>query len=83
MGRYKAGRITEEEFYEIERCACPGPGACGFMGTANTMACIVESLGLALPGCATLPALDPARRATPVAAGSSSWCGRTCVRGPC
>jgi dihydroxy-acid dehydratase len=63
MGRYKAGRITEEEFYEIERCACPGPGACGFMGTANTMACIVESLGLALPGCATLPALDPARRA--------------------
>ena len=61
MGRYKAGHITEDEFYEIERCACPSPGACGFMGTANTMACIVETLGLTLPGCATLPALDPAR----------------------
>ncbi len=63
MGRYKAGRISEAEFYEIECWACGGPGACGFMGTANTMACIVEALGLALPGCATLPALDPARAA--------------------
>jgi dihydroxy-acid dehydratase len=63
MGRYKAGRITEAEFYAIECGACPGPGACGFMGTANTMACIVETLGLALPGCATLPALDPRREA--------------------
>ncbi len=62
MGRYKAGRITEEEFYEIECQACGGPGACAFMGTANTMNCIVETLGLSLPGCATLPALDPARR---------------------
>ena len=69
MGRYKAGRISEAEFYEIERCACPGPGACGFMGTANTMACIVETLGLALPGCATLPALDPDRQALCEASG--------------
>jgi dihydroxy-acid dehydratase len=61
MGRYKAGRVTEAEFAAIEQCACPGSGACGFMGTANTMACIVETLGLTLPGCATLPALDPAR----------------------
>ncbi len=62
MGRYKAGRITEEEFYDIECKACGGPGACSFMGTANTMNCVVEALGLSLPGCATLPALDPARR---------------------
>ena len=61
MGRYKAGRITEEQFYEIECKACGGPGACAFMGTANTMNCIVEALGLSLPGCATLPALDPDR----------------------
>jgi dihydroxy-acid dehydratase len=61
MGRYKAGRITEAELYEIECRACGGPGACAFMGTANTMNCIVETLGLSLPGCATLPALDPAR----------------------
>jgi dihydroxy-acid dehydratase len=69
MGRYKAGQISAAEFYEIECGACPGPGACGFMGTANTMACIVETLGLALPGCATLPALDPARRALCEASG--------------
>ncbi len=62
MGRYKAGRITEQEFYEIECRACEGPGACSFMGTANTMNCIVEALGLSLPGCATLPAVDPARQ---------------------
>ena len=62
MGRYKVGRITEQEFYEIECKACEGPGACSFMGTANTMNCIVEALGLSLPGCATLPAVDPARQ---------------------
>jgi dihydroxy-acid dehydratase len=61
MGRYQAGLISAEEFYDIESHACPGPGACGFMGTANTMACAVEALGLSLPGCATLPAVDPAR----------------------
>jgi len=61
MGRYQADRITAEEFYEIECKACNGPGACSFMGTANTMNCIVEALGLSLPGCATLPAVDPAR----------------------
>ncbi len=62
MGRFEAGLISEREFYDIECNACPGPGACGFMGTANTMACAVEALGLALPGCATLPAVDPGRR---------------------
>ena len=62
MSRYKVGRITEQEFYEIECKACEGPGACSFMGTANTMNCIVEALGLSLPGCATLPAVDPARQ---------------------
>lgn len=61
MGRFKAGSITEEAFYEIECRACGGPGACAFMGTANTMASIAETLGLTLPGCATLPATDPRR----------------------
>lgn len=62
MGRYKAGLINAEEFYEIECGACPGAGACSFLGTANTMACIVEALGLSLPGCATLGALDAQRQ---------------------
>ena len=61
MGRYKAGLISEEQFYEIECQACGGPGACAFMGTANTMNAVVETLGLSLPLCATMPALDPAR----------------------
>ncbi len=61
MGRYKAGHISEETFYEIECLACGGPGACAFMGTANTMATVAETLGLTLPGCATLPASDPRR----------------------
>ncbi len=61
MGRYKAGHISEETFYEIECLACGGPGACAFMGTANTMASVAEALGLTLPGCATLPATDSRR----------------------
>jgi dihydroxy-acid dehydratase len=62
MGRYKAGTITQENFIEIESAACPGPGACSFLGTANTMACVAESLGFTLPGCATLAAEAPERR---------------------
>ncbi len=62
MGRLAAGAITAREFRAIELHACPGPGACTFMGTANTMACVTETLGLSLPGCATLPATHPARR---------------------
>ncbi len=62
MGRLVAGKITEEEYYEIESAACPGPGACSFMGTANTMTGIVEALGLSLSGCATIPATSPDRR---------------------
>ncbi len=61
MGRYKAGLIPEATFHEIECKACGGPGACAFMGTANTMASVVEVLGLSLPGCATMPAADPRR----------------------
>jgi dihydroxy-acid dehydratase len=61
MGRFKAGLISQETFHEIECKACGGPGACGFMGTANTMASIAETLGLTMPGCATMPAADPRR----------------------
>ncbi len=58
MGRLACGEITEENLAQIERTACPGPGACNMMGTAVTMACIVEALGLSLPGCATVTALS-------------------------
>jgi dihydroxy-acid dehydratase len=62
MGKLAANQISDREFYEIESHACPGPGACNFMGTASTMNCVAETLGLTLPHCATMPALDPGRR---------------------
>jgi dihydroxy-acid dehydratase len=61
MGRFRAGVISQEEFHTIERAACPGPGACSFLGTANTMACVAEALGMTLSGCATLAAEAPER----------------------
>lgn len=63
IGAFAGGRITADEFADIERAACPGPGACSMMGTANTMACLVEALGLSLPGCATLGAASRKRPA--------------------
>ena len=69
MGKLKANTLSESEFYLIESCACPGPGACNFMGTASTMNCVTETLGLTLPGCATLPALHPERQKLCLASG--------------
>lgn len=62
VGAYSAGRISEEERHGIECNACPGAGACGGMYTANTMASAVEALGLSVPGSASVPAVDDARR---------------------
>jgi dihydroxy-acid dehydratase len=76
MGARKAGRLSEDEFRALERNACGGPGACAFMGTANTMSCLVEAMGLSLPGCATLPGWMPGGLAWPGrAAAVSSICG--------
>lgn len=55
IGRFKAGEIDEGELREIEIRACPGPGSCQGMYTANTMACLTEAMGLSLPGCAAAP----------------------------
>ncbi len=57
---YRQGKITREELREIEGSACPGPGACCLMGTANSMSIAAEALGLALPGNSALCATDPA-----------------------
>ena len=53
VGRYQAGQIDETELECMAQEACPGPGSCQGMYTANTMACVTEALGLSLPGCAT------------------------------
>jgi dihydroxy-acid dehydratase len=61
VGQYAAGKMSEEELHELEAHACPGAGACGGQYTANTMACISEVIGLALPFSAGAPAEDEAR----------------------
>ena len=61
IGRYNSGEINEEELTRIESRICASVGACSMMGTANTMACIVEALGLSLPGCSTMLAVDSSR----------------------
>ncbi|MET9730122.1 IlvD/Edd family dehydratase [Streptomyces sp. NPDC006458] len=58
----RAGRITQDDFDEFEGCLARSAGHCMTMGTASTMACVTEALGLSLPGAAALPAAD-ARRA--------------------
>ncbi|WP_295539207.1 dihydroxy-acid dehydratase [uncultured Thiohalocapsa sp.] len=60
-GQYIAGTISEDERQDIVRHACPGPGACGGMYTANTMASAIEALGMSLPYSASTPATDPAK----------------------
>jgi L-arabonate dehydrase len=57
----RAGRMTEEEWCEIEGCVSRSAGHCTVMGTASTMACLAEALGMTLPGCADIPAADSRR----------------------
>ncbi|MBV9331780.1 MAG: dihydroxy-acid dehydratase [Alphaproteobacteria bacterium] len=56
VGQFQAGRMSAEELHELECAACPGAGACGGQFTANTMACVAEAIGLALPGSSGPPA---------------------------
>jgi len=58
IGQFNRGKLTKEEFLLIESQTCCSPGACNMMGTANTMACIVEAMGLSLPECATMSAIS-------------------------
>lgn len=57
VGAVKSGNMTQEQLYEIEDFACPGCGSCSGMFTANSMNCLSEALGLALPGNGTIPAV--------------------------
>ncbi|MDX9802952.1 MAG: dihydroxy-acid dehydratase [Dehalococcoidales bacterium] len=61
VGKAKRGEITEQELSELEQAACPGCGSCSGMFTANTMNCLTEALGIALPGNGTIPAIDSKR----------------------
>jgi dihydroxy-acid dehydratase len=60
---YRTGRLTDEEWCEIEGCIARSTGHCTVMGTASTMTSLAEALGMTLPGCANIPAPDSRRLA--------------------
>ena len=61
LGMFKTGKIDAETYRRLEDGAGPSCGSCSFLGTANTMCCIAEALGLSLPGGATIPATQADR----------------------
>jgi dihydroxy-acid dehydratase len=61
LGMYKTGKISLEEYKTVEDLSCPTCGSCSFMGTANTMGCLTEALGMSLPGAAAIPAVHADR----------------------
>lgn len=60
-GAVLAGKLSEDDLCELEQAACPGCGSCAGLFTANTMNCLAEALGMALPGNGTIPAVSAAR----------------------
>jgi len=62
VAKYKNGSMTEGELERVEEAGCPSCGSCSGMFTANSMNCLCEAIGLALPGNGTILALDPARK---------------------
>jgi dihydroxy-acid dehydratase len=71
VGRHSAGTMSDEELRELECVACPSAGSCGGQFTANTMACVSEAIGLALPGSAGAPAPYETRDEYAVASGEA------------
>ena len=63
IGAHIAGEITAEQLHEVESAVCASYGVCNMLGTAMTMCCLAEAVGLTLPGAATLSAVSPQRAA--------------------
>ena len=61
VAKYNSGTITDEGLDELEKNGCPTCGSCSGMFTANSMNCLCEAIGIALPGNGTIPAVDPRR----------------------
>lgn len=70
-GEYIAGKISDEERQAVVRKSCPGPGACGGMYTANTMASAIEAMGMSLPYSSSIPAEDPLKKGECIASGKA------------
>jgi dihydroxy-acid dehydratase len=62
VAEFNAGKITEEQLKELEHTACPAQGSCSGMFTANSMNCLCEAIGMALPGNGTILAVNPKRQ---------------------
>jgi dihydroxy-acid dehydratase len=73
VGQRAKGKIDDEQLGQIERCAIPGPGSCGGMYTANTMACAIEAMGLSLPNSSAMAAVSPEKREDSKAAGRAAY----------
>ncbi len=71
VAQVEEGTMDPARLAELEAGACPGPGSCAGMFTANTMACMTEALGLSLPGCATSLAISPAKKELAFASGQA------------
>src|SRR5215212_5467247 len=71
VGAHAAGKMSDADLYEMECNACPSAGSCGGQFTANTMACVAEAIGMALPGSGSPPAVDTARDDYATAAGQT------------
>src|SRR5882724_1842378 len=71
-GRFRAGEISREEITEVERSLATTAGTCAVMGTASTMACLAEALGMALPGTAAIPAVHADRLRAAEATGETA-----------
>ncbi|WP_119458806.1 dihydroxy-acid dehydratase [Rhodospirillaceae bacterium SYSU D60014] len=69
VGSHSAGKMSDEDLHDLECVACPSAGSCGGQFTANTMACVSEAIGLALPGSAGAPAPYESRDAYAEASG--------------
>jgi dihydroxy-acid dehydratase len=71
LGMFRAGKISEEKYSALEDLACPSCGSCAFLGTANTMCCLTEAMGMSLPGGALIPATHSDRLRAARASGAA------------
>jgi len=71
VGKYSTGKMSKKDLDELESLACPSAGSCGGQFTANTMACVSEAIGLALPGSAGTPAIYETRDKFSISSGEA------------
>ncbi len=71
VGAHAQGKLDDQGLQQLEQCAIPGPGSCGGMYTANTMACAIEALGMSLPNSSAQNAVSPEKKDDALRAGAA------------